>query len=483
MAATLVAALLALSGCAAIPADHDVLPQQDLARVQLAGDIKLAREGWPAAQWWTQYRDPQLDKLMQQALAGGPTLAVAASRIGAARAALAFDRADAGVRVDLTADASRQRYSSNGLLSAPIGGSYYNEQTVQLQASYEFDWWGKHRSAIAAALGEVNASRADYAMAEQTLAAEVAASYFALQTGWARVANLRHMANTLQALVDDKAKRVAHGLAPIDQQLSAAAQLSYLEQTVAQLQSRIKREREALRALVGADGTALAGLTPAPLKQVGFGLPSSLGINLLARRPDLQAARWRVQASLSRVEMSQAAFYPTVDLTGAFGLDALKLGDLLKSGSRTLFVGPALSLPLFDSHRLDARLGAARSERNELIADYNQTVFAVVRDVAQAGVDLQGVQQQMTHQAATLAATEALRHSAEAKFKQGLAANSDVLLYDSAVLLQVDAGLQLQGAQLNAEVALVHALGGGYYSNRDSDSNQSDDNASVSNTL
>ena len=91
LAALVGAAVLVLAGCATIHPDHDVLPQQDLARAQLAGDIKLAREGWPAAQWWTHYQDAQLNGLEQQALAASPTLAVAASRIGAARSALAFD--------------------------------------------------------------------------------------------------------------------------------------------------------------------------------------------------------------------------------------------------------------------------------------------------------------------------------------------------------------------------------------------------------
>ncbi|MFI4941336.1 MAG: TolC family protein, partial [Burkholderiales bacterium] len=175
------ALLLAMAGCAGIPAEHDVLPQQDMARAQLAANIKLAREGWPQAQWWTRYGDPQLNRLMAQALKDGPTLQAAAARIGSARAALQRDISEKGPNAGLNATTGRTLYSADGFYPPPIGGSYYNETTVTVSAQYDFDWWGKHRAMIGAALGEVNARRAEYAQAEQTLAAAVAQNYFTLQ--------------------------------------------------------------------------------------------------------------------------------------------------------------------------------------------------------------------------------------------------------------------------------------------------------------
>jgi multidrug efflux system outer membrane protein len=134
-------------------------------------------------------------------------------------------------------------------------------------------------------------------------------------------------------------------------------------------------------------------------------LTATLGIELLARRPDLQAARWRVEASLERIEATEAAFYPDINLSGFIGTDTVSLDELLKHASRTLSIGPALSLPLFDSGRLKASLSAARSRRNEMIADYNQTVFKAVSDVAQEGASLQGLQNQIAEQQATAGAT------------------------------------------------------------------------------
>lgn len=453
---------LALAGCASIPPDTHVLPQQDLATRQLATDIHLASEGWPAAQWWRQFQDPQLDSLIEQALSASPSLDVANTRIGSALSAFDYQHADRDPRVDVNASVNRQRYSANGLTPAPIGGNYYNEAAVTVQAHYDLDWWGKHKAQIASALGEVNARRAEYAMAEQLLAAEIARHYFSMQNSWARMDNLHALVLLQQSLVTDKEKRIANGLGVNDDHLSAQTRLSLIEQAIALLETQIVTEREALRALLGADGTALATLQPRTAQALPHALPGKLGMELLARRPDLQAARWRVEASLSRIEASQAAFYPDIDLGASIGLDAIKLGKLLQAGSRTLFVGPALSLPLFDSGRLQARLNGARSERNELIADYNQNVFNVVRDVAQAGARLQGVENQLRLQGVSLRASEAQLRNANARLKQGLADRATVLNAEMTVRGQVDLGMQLQNQRQNAEINLNVALGGGY---------------------
>lgn len=453
---------IGITGCVAIPPDRDVLPRQDLAKTRIAADIKLARDGWPQAQWWTQYGDSQLDNLIGQALADSPGLKAAAARIGAAQAALSINKASEGIGVDFNATVNRQRYSGNGLFPPPIGGNTFTDEVLQVQARYDFDWWGKHRAQIAATLGETNARRADYAQAEQTLAAAIAQTYINLQNGWARLANLRRMSMLQHDLVADQTKRVAQGLGSIDDQHLAEAQLSELKEQIAQLDAYIIHEREALRALVGADSNAFTDLKPVDAPSLSHAMPLRLGFELLARRPDLQAARWRVEASLDRVEAAEAAFYPDINLTGSFGLNAMSINRLFEADSRTLLVGPALSLPLFNSKALQGRLGVARNERNELIADYNQSVLNAVCEVAQAGAVLQGIETQLRQQADVMASTDAMLRAAQSRFKHGLADRAKMLRAEMTDLQQRDIDLQLQHQRLLAEVALVKALGGGY---------------------
>ncbi|HEY8856209.1 MAG TPA: efflux transporter outer membrane subunit [Rugosibacter sp.] len=454
--------LLAISGCAIIPPDHDALPRQDLASAQLAADIKLAHDNWPQAQWWKGYGDAQLDRLMAQALQNSPSLQMTAARIGSAQAALNLDAADEGVDVNFKTEINRQRYSANGFFPAPIGGNYYTESTLKVLASHDFDWWGKRRAQIAAALGEVNARHAEHAQAEQTLAAAVAQSYFNWQAQWARLDKLQQRCVKQEELVADKVKRIAHGIASIDEQQTAEAELNHLHREQAALDAQLGREREALRSLLGANSHALIDLAPQPLSDIPHALPSTLGIELLARRPDLQVARWRVEASLNRIEADQAAFYPEVNLTGFIGLDSVSMSDLFNASSRTLFIGPALSLPLFDSRRLQARLGLARTQRNELIADYNQLVFNAVRDVAQEGLTLRGMEVQIREQTAATKMTDALLRSVRARFTQGLVDRSTLLNAELAALKEQDISLQVKNQQLLSEVALIKTLGGGY---------------------
>lgn len=456
------AVLLALGACASMSNDDNVLPQRDMASAQLAQGIKLAHEGWPPALWWTQYGDTQLNALITQALKDSPSMQAANARFATVRATLQFNVADQGAKLDADASINRQRYSGNGFFPPPIGGSWYTETTPQLVASYNLDWWGKHRAAIGAAVGEVNARMAENAEAEESLVAAVAQTYYGIQADWARLDNLKQLQSLQQQLVDDKAKRIAHGVAASAAERQAEIDLGATRQQVTRGETEVAHEREALRALIGGDAQALADLGPRPLPQINAALPAKLDGDLLARRPDLQAARWRVEASLDRIDSAKAAFYPDINLTGFVGNDVIAFEDLLKAPSRTFFLGATFNLPLFDNGRLNAKLAASRSKRNEAIADYNQAVVDAVRDVAQRGVAIQGVQKLIEEQEVSSSASRALQKGAQSRFKQGLADQATLLTAQLGVARQRDAELQLQAQQIQNNIALVKALGGGY---------------------
>jgi multidrug efflux system outer membrane protein len=456
------AVLALLAGCAHIPAETSRASAPDFARAQHAPGIELARDAWPVQQWWREYGDPQLDDLVARALKDSPTLTVAQARLATARTAVQAEQAAAGASVGLGASLNRQRYSATGLFPEPIGGAWFNDSTVQLKASYDLDWWGRHRALVAAAVGEANARQAEASQAAQTLAAAVAQSYFRLQMLWARQDNTAALIAAQRELVADRKARIAHGLATVDEQRSAELELAALDEQAERFGAQAAREREALRALVGADSEALATLARRAPTPPAAALPSRLGIELLARRPDLQAARWRVEAALGREQASKAAFYPDINFNAAIGLNSVSLSRLLQYGSRTLLAGGALELPLFDSGRLEAGLAVSRAERDELIADYNQSVVNAVRDVAEEGVTLQGIaRQQRAHLQATQASRQ-LADNAGKRLARGLADRGALLEAKLAVLRQQDTDLQLKDAELQTQVALAKALGGGY---------------------
>lgn len=462
LAASLCAA--ALSACVSIPPEPHAVAQPAAAATELPADIRLAgAQAWPSDRWWTRYGDIQLDALVDRALEASPTLQAAAARVNAAQSALAVSRAAAGAEAGVTADANRQRYSSNGLFPSPIGGGTFNDFNTRLQARYDFDLWGRHRAEVAAAAGEEFARRAEAAQVRQALAGSVARSYFELQSLWALAANLREQAAAEQALVADQSRRVAQGLASSDAPRAEEARLAGLQARIAEAEAGVVGQREALRALLGPGDDVFSHLQPRPLPTAQAALPDRLGYELLARRPDLQAARWRVEASMSRVDAARAAFYPQINFSASLGLDALTLPRLFETASRTFLVGPSLALPLFSTGTLKGELGGARSARDELVATYDQRVLDAVRDVAQAAGALQGlaVQASRQHEAATL--TEALQRSAQARQRQGLADRASTVQAGLAVLRERQAELQLERQRLQTEVALTEALGGGFH--------------------
>ncbi|CAM4029340.1 efflux transporter outer membrane subunit [Roseateles saccharophilus] len=466
-ALTLLVAVLSavlLCSCASVPPEPHAVAQPDAAPAELPADIRLAgAQAWPAQRWWASYGDAQLDALVDRALQASPSLAAAAARVEAARSALVVSRAAAGAEAGVSADANRQHYSANGLLPPPIGGASFNEFSVKLQARYDFDLWGRNRAQVAAAAGEAFAREAEQVQVREKVGGAVARSYFELQSLWALAANLREQAAAQQLLVDDKARRIVHGLASADEARVEQARLAELRARIAEAEAGAVGQREALRALLGHGDDAIATLQPRPLPTGQAMLPQRLGYELLARRPDLQAARWRVEASMSRVEAARAAFYPDVNLAASVGLDSLTLPNLLKTASRTFFAGPSLALPLFTTGALKGQLGGARSARDELIADYDHRVLDAVRDVAQAAAALQGLAAQASQQHEATVLTQAQQRSSEARLRQGLADRAATVQAGLAVLRERQAGLQLDRQRLQTEVALTQALGGGFH--------------------
>jgi multidrug efflux system outer membrane protein len=457
------AALALLSGCISVPPDARQVRGPDFAKAQHAPAIQLPADAWPAEQWWLDYHDPQLNGLVARALRDNPSLAVAAARVASARAAFGAEVANEGGKVDLASGLNRQRYSSNGFFPPPIGGAWFNDASVSLRASYDFDWWGKHRALIAAALGETNAAAAEAAQVRQTLAASVVQSYLRLQMLWARQDNTNALIAVQRDVIAGRKTRMAHGLISADALQSAEQDLASLQEQAAHYDTDAAREREGLRALVGGDATALNDLARFQSAPAIDAVPRELGMELLARRPDLQAARWRVEAQLGRVAASEAAFRPDINLAAAIGLDATSLGKLLRYPSRTPLLGATLDLPLFDSGRLHAQLGSARTSRDELLAEYNEAVLTAVRDVAREAATLQGIEKETQAHAVTLAASRKLAANAEARMRRGLADRSAVQQARMAVLRQRDVDLQLTDARLQTQVALARALGGGYH--------------------
>lgn len=459
-----------LPGCALI--HHNGTPYTEIApeQINLANDIHLARDGWPAARWWTTYGDTQLDALIEQALANAPTMVIARTRVAQARSDVALVTAGSSLQVAALASLDRTHVSANGFLGPfaknepelGLTGPWYTEGIVGLGASLDIDLWGKQRAQIAASLGVSNARLAETSAVELEISTDVAQLYYGIQTNYQLVDLLNESREIAAFTVQAHEARGGRGLEARTQLEEARAQQQAIEQRIVAAQAQTKELRESMRALVGAGPDGLPVIEPVALPRTQAALPATLSYELLARRPDLQAMRWYVEASFDRIDAAKAAFYPTFDIKAFFGFNALHLADLFTHASQQINLIPGLYLPIFDGGRLNANLGGAREGSNLLIEQYNQAVLNAVRDVAQTGSRLQALDAQTGLQKQRLESVAFTRDSVEAWYRRGLTSRLAALEARQPVIAEQVALLTLDSQMLSQQIALTKALGGGY---------------------
>ncbi len=447
-------------GCAGLP------PKPRPASLMQAAPLSEApgaRGAWPAPDWWKQYRDPTLDALIDLALASSPTLAEAHARFESARQSVRIASAESGAHLQANGDFSRQRLSDNGLFSPSLlGFNWYNQADLGLQASYTFDWWGKQRQAVEAAMDSAHASQAERSAAALTLASSIADSYFGWQADEGRIGLARQREKALERERSISAARIRAEIDPQDDLQRADEAVADVREQIAALEGSAKLRVIALAALAGRAPSELPELRMRPLPRVAAALPEDVRIDLLSRRADIVASRWRVEAAEHGRESARAEFFPDISVNALIGLQSMDVGTLLNYGSRVPGASAALHLPIFDAGRLQARYGAARAAVATAVASYRDTVVGAARDVATQASNLAQIEAQTSERRKSLDAAAALRASAAARVRQGVVDPRAELSAVDALVQEQDAVLQLDAAALSADIGLKRALGGGY---------------------
>jgi multidrug efflux system outer membrane protein len=230
-----------------------------------------------------------------------------------------------------------------------------------------------------------------------------------------------------------------------------------------------KVRRAVLASLLGVAPAELPDLKARELPAVEPGLPANASLDLIARRPDIAASRWQVEAALKQTDAARAEFFPDLSLTALAGLSSIDMGKLFTAGSRTFAVTPALHLPIFEGGALEANYGLSRAQLDSAVAQYRGTVLEAARDVATQALSGEQLAAQREEQQAQLAADERLLANAQARLRQGVRDARESLAAELVLLQQRDAATQLHAQALANDLALIKALGGGYRSEPASD--------------
>jgi multidrug efflux system outer membrane protein len=452
-----------ITGCAGLPQKHE--PVKLSSSAPLEGLQEQTGGAWPAPEWWKRYDDTTLDQLIELGGANSPTLATAHARYDSARQSVRLAAAESGAHLDATADANRQRLSDNGLFPPQLlGFTWYNQFDLGLQASYTFDWWGKQRNAVDAAIDQAHAAQADRSAAALMLASSIADAYFGWQSDQNRLLLAQERLATVEAQARITNARVRADLDSADEIDNSDLALAAAREQIAVLQGSAKLRIVALAALVGSNISDLPPLSAKPLPTVSAALPDDVKIDLIARRADITASRWRVESAEKTLASARADFFPDITVNALLGVSSLDIGKLLEYGSRVPQVGGAIHLPIFDAGRIKARYGGAQAAVDSAVSAYQDTVVSAARDVAAQATTRAQIEAQRAQRTKQVAAALRMKSTAAARVRQDVADARGELTATASWIEQRDALLQLDAAALSADIALQRALGGGYQS-------------------
>ena len=458
------AVLLILAGCASVP-DLPLQAQLNSPDRYAAGSALAASAGdWPADRWWERYNDAQLNRLIDEALRDSPTLVIAQARLEAAKGMSQFAGAARLPEVTATAGASEGKMSYEFITpkaQTPQGWKDYG--FAALNFSWELDFWGKNRSALAAAVSEQRATQVEIAEARLMLASSVSAAYAELAHLYATravaQATLQVRTRTV-ALVEDRQRQELDTLATLKQvqarEASARAELEVADE-------RIALQKNAISALIGA-GPDRGRDIEAPSARLDnvYGLPPALALDLVGRRPDIVAARLRTEAAASRIDQHKAEFYPSVNLIGVGGLMSMGLDNLFKGDASFGSGGPAITLPVFNTERLQGQLRGAHAEYNAAVAIYNATLTNALREIADVIASRRALDGELASLQSAVSLVQQSHDLVTRRYEGGLATYLDVLSVEDTLLTAQRGLSDTQSRTLALDVALVQALGGGF---------------------
>lgn len=455
---SLLSALL-LSACVATP---PTTPQVAEVKTENLGLTGGPAPHFPAA-WWKAFGDPQVDRLAQQVMVGNPTLAGALARMRAAQAQLAVNQAEDLPQVTLDGSEQRTLFSKNYIIPPPFGGTYHWYGSLTTNFSWNLDFWGKQAALIAQAGATAEGAALDAQAAQLALGGSFAQTYIKLLLEYQN-------GDIADQAVAERADILKISQGRFDAGLengSAVAQARALLAQAKADQLRYAAAREAdvhaIAALAGQGAEAYATIVrPTPNLDVALPLPDKLPADLLSRRPDILAARARVEAAVQGRVAAKADFYPDINLAAMAGFQSLGLANLLTGGSFTMGVGPAIHLPIFDAGKLKAQYAGATAGLDIAVADYNGAVLNGIKQTADAMTQVKSLGAQAAQQRDAMANAQKAFRIAEDRYRSGLDTQIPMLTAESTLLQARSALAAVTAAAAQQRITLLLTVGGGF---------------------
>ncbi|MEO8384943.1 MAG: efflux transporter outer membrane subunit [Betaproteobacteria bacterium] len=463
-----VAVATAIAGCAVGPEYQRPaleLPGQYAANPANATAVSTSASDSITGKWWSIFKDPVLDRLMEEALANNLDLAVAAARIIEAQAQLGLAISDQVPTIYASASRERNRNSASSNRSAPGQPLEATTNRVALNVSYEIDFWGKYRRATEAARADLLSVEANRDALRLSMMTQAVQGYFNLLAIDAHIAIANEGIHRGQEGLSMQKKRFDAGVISEYDYQQRSAELDAGLAQMPPLQSQQGKQERALAILLGRspraviEGSMARSIPSKPTTPLIA--PASLPSELLLSRPDLREAEQKLVATSARIGVARAAYFPSISLTGLFGGESSSLGNLFSGPSRVWSFAGNLTQPLWGAGRLNQQVDAAEARYAQAVAQYKGAIANAFREVQDAIAAQWAAREVFDIQTRRVGSLTKTWNLAKLRYENGAASQLDVIDAERGLLEAEQSRIDAERTFRFAMADLFKALGGG----------------------
>jgi len=440
----------ALTGCMVGPNyKRPAVPAPPALR---AGEAQPTEASLGDAKWFDIFQDEVLRELIREAVAANYDIRIAAQRV------LQAEGQVSATRSSLFPEVNAQAVSSGYGIESSVQRTHYGVGSV----AWEPDLFGKIRRATEAARADLFALDESRKGVMQTLVAQVSVAYFNLREFDAELEYVRESIGSRQESVKLVTAREQGGVASMLEVAQAKSLVASAQSQMALLEKGREQTENLINFLLGKEpgpvrrGHALVDQQQPP--QVPAGLPS----NLLERRPDLREAEQHLIAANARVGVAKAAFYPSITLTAAGGVQSTDLLSVINRSGGAWTRGAVLDIPIFDMGRRMGNYKTAQAQREEMVLTYQKAIYGAFQDVSDALVGYQKSQEYSVSQTVLAQTLREQSRLANVRYVGGVSSYLEVLDTERERLTAEQQLAQAQRDVLTSLVQLYKTLGGGW---------------------
>jgi NodT family efflux transporter outer membrane factor (OMF) lipoprotein len=413
------------------------------------------------SKWWKIFGDPKLNELEESVDVSNQNLKIVEAQFRQARDQIRIYRSSLFPTVSAGPSITGEQTSKNAPQAASNAGQTLGDLVLPFDLSYEVDVWGRIHRTIEAATETAQASAADLETARLSLHAELAADYFALRGLDAQKQLLDSTVIAYQKALELTQNRYIGGLAAKAEVAQAETQLETTQAQDIDVGVQRAQYEHALAALVGQPASTFS-ISPSPLNLLPPNIPVGVPSDLLERRPDIAAGERRVAAANAQIGLAKTAYYPTLTLSPAGGLEGDTFTNWFAWPSHFFALGPSLLETLYDASRRHAFTDQAWAGYDANVAAYRQSVLTAFQEVEDNLAALRILEQESAKQQQAVQSAERSLALSTNRYKGGLVTYFEVITAQSIALSNERAAVDILTRRMNSTVLLIKALGGGW---------------------